>query len=665
VWHVVVVLIIVADVYQLCTVDCQWIDITDVPDGLYDLEIELNAADPVTGERKVQELRYDNNVYRVAVTITGSGASGGSTQCQVGEWSEWGPCTLQCGVGTQMRSRTATGFNCPATSEERYCNTHPCGDEHIISEDGRCGNASPVQARCPAGQCCSRYGWCGSSDAHCNDAQAPPEEGDDSSPGDSSGGDGGDGDGDGNSGDGDGNSGDGDGNSGDGDGNTGGPGSLCQGCWPGTSGYCKGANGVCYGYFPGTTTCPGGTNVCGVHEEDIDCAVDPWTAWSTCSNACGGGQQERRRIVTMPQHGNGAACPSPLQEFRSCNVDPCDDDDDADGNTDCAVSPWSAWGLCDVECGGGSAVRRREVIIAPTGDGASCPVLEESRECNPEACDMGPTSCDNCFPGTSGPCQSYNSVCFAAFNYNGIESCPAGTSRCASVGSLSADPAVNFEVTIGGVDAMDYMEAATQVRKTLARKLQVLPDAIKVKGVAGAIVVEGDQHHDSRRLHGGGELKPGMHTTTLSVEIVVPQRYGAAAAAGDVATNVQKLIGDDIMSTALREDGLGAQFTQLDPSNVQVMDAGSEPTVTLGGSQSADSTGSSSGLAAVLTPAMAIAVGCSALVGALVAVGVMSMMQRRQRNNIMNVPKPRSTRSFNRIAIQPAGTGRSQRGGHD
>ena len=35
-----------------------------------------------------------------------------------------------------------------------------------ISKDGRCG--SSVGTQCPSGQCCSQYGYCGTSNAHCN-----------------------------------------------------------------------------------------------------------------------------------------------------------------------------------------------------------------------------------------------------------------------------------------------------------------------------------------------------------------------------------------------------------------------------------------------------------------------------------------------------------------
>jgi len=38
-------------------------------------------------------------------------------------------------------------------------------DDNKISTDYRCGKG---KGRCPAGQCCSKYGWCGTSDKHCS-----------------------------------------------------------------------------------------------------------------------------------------------------------------------------------------------------------------------------------------------------------------------------------------------------------------------------------------------------------------------------------------------------------------------------------------------------------------------------------------------------------------
>ena len=52
-----------ADIYNW-GLDCQWVDITDVPPGDYTLEISINPA------QAVEELSYDNNIALIPVTIT-------------------------------------------------------------------------------------------------------------------------------------------------------------------------------------------------------------------------------------------------------------------------------------------------------------------------------------------------------------------------------------------------------------------------------------------------------------------------------------------------------------------------------------------------------------------------------------------------------------------
>lgn len=611
------------DVYY-SGLDCQWIDITDVPNGVYTLQIELNAADPVTGVRKVQELRYDNNVYRISVTVTGSSVGGGGASCTVGQWSAWNQCTATCGGGVRQRSRTATGFDCPTTTEEVACNTHSCGDGSgsiPISTDGKCGNNSPVGAACPGVQCCSQYGWCGTGTAYCTNSQIPT-------------GPGGDGDDDAGAGGGviD------DDDSGTGGGGGGGSGAMCANCWPGTSGPCKGANGVCYDYYVGTTMCPGLTSQCGVVDPDRDCEVDVWSAWGSCSVPCDGGTQTRRRDVLMPPYGGGAPCPSPLEESRSCNTQPCPDDNPG-GDIDCAVSDWGLWGECSVSCGGGEAVRRRTVVVAPRGDGTLCPTLEEKRPCNPEAC-PDHSKCSNCFPGTSGPCQSYNGVCWQTYDWNGVASCPSGTSYCASVGSVQPDDAVVFSLTVGGVTPEEYIDAAETIKEKLAEQLRVIPQSIKVSSVSGSVVVEGDDHTAGRRLHGGHAPTPGQPSTTLTVEILAPQRYGEAKAASEISSDVQKTVGDGLLQRVLSDAGIDVAFTQIDPAEVKVQSYG-EATATTSGSAAGV------GSAGLTTMGIAIVATCAAVFGALVAALVAVAVSRKRKS------APGPTKSFTRVAIAP------------
>eukprot|EP00833_Pecoramyces_ruminatium_P018738 jgi/Orpsp1_1/1192770/evm.model.d7180000095748.1 len=66
--------------------------------------------------------------------------------------SQWGYCgktSDYCGKGCQ--------------SEFGKCENS--GSSYPISTDDRCGNE--FGTRCPSGECCSKHGWCGKSDAHC------------------------------------------------------------------------------------------------------------------------------------------------------------------------------------------------------------------------------------------------------------------------------------------------------------------------------------------------------------------------------------------------------------------------------------------------------------------------------------------------------------------
>ena len=61
--------------------------------------------------------------------------STGKRDCEVSEWSDWGPCEPACGVGVSKRTRTVIfeplngGKECPPLTEKKGCLNKICGRE--------------------------------------------------------------------------------------------------------------------------------------------------------------------------------------------------------------------------------------------------------------------------------------------------------------------------------------------------------------------------------------------------------------------------------------------------------------------------------------------------------------------------------------------------------
>ncbi len=129
------------------------------------------------------------------------------------------------------------------------------------------------------------------------------------------------------------------------------------------------------------------------------CPVSEWSDWSSCLGQCGkDGYKERHRTLGAAPSYDTAPCP-PLSETSTCTVD-C--------SPACIVSPWSAWSACTKACGGGTTTHTRTVVSPtdPAAVAAAyCPTLAETRACNaqpcPIQCEMSPWgSWDTC----SSPC---------------------------------------------------------------------------------------------------------------------------------------------------------------------------------------------------------------------------------------------------------------------
>ncbi|RUS83611.1 hypothetical protein EGW08_008630, partial [Elysia chlorotica] len=106
------------------------------------------------------------------------------------------------------------------------------------------------------------------------------------------------------------------------------------------------------------------------------CETSPWSDWSECSNACGSGLRERRRMLKTPGVTQDM-CELDLVQTDSCMGD-CKGrgkklsdsfvmrhDDQRDPTDTCAVTDWSVWSPCSATCGLGMKERWRMFLFNP------------------------------------------------------------------------------------------------------------------------------------------------------------------------------------------------------------------------------------------------------------------------------------------------------------
>lgn len=104
------------------------------------------------------------------------------------------------------------------------------------------------------------------------------------------------------------------------------------------------------------------------------------SAWTAgeCSKTCGGGMLAKTRDVMLHPIGDGAGCP-PLSVTEDCNTQRCP--------VDCKMGEWGGWSSCTAKCGGGVVERVRDIKRQGVHGGKPCGVTEETQTCNPQSCD--------------------------------------------------------------------------------------------------------------------------------------------------------------------------------------------------------------------------------------------------------------------------------------
>lgn len=85
------------------------------------------------------------------------------------------------------------------------------------------------------------------------------------------------------------------------------------------------------------------------------CAVTDWTEWSECSVNCGEGHRLRTRNFQIEAAARTAGCNVSLTERVTCSI-LCKD------GISCAVTSWSEWSECSDSCGKGFRTRTRRFM---------------------------------------------------------------------------------------------------------------------------------------------------------------------------------------------------------------------------------------------------------------------------------------------------------------
>lgn len=107
----------------------------------------------------------------------------------------------------------------------------------------------------------------------------------------------------------------------------------------------------------------------------IECAFE-WGDWGDCSAECGGGYAKRTAVVETKSAYGGKACPS--EDSKACGTDYC--------AVDCTMEAWGDWSSCTNACDEGTTYRNRQVDKEAAYGGKDCGTTYDEKNCNLGAC---------------------------------------------------------------------------------------------------------------------------------------------------------------------------------------------------------------------------------------------------------------------------------------
>eukprot|EP00435_Cladocopium_sp_Y103_P008021 s933_g2.t1 len=107
------------------------------------------------------------------------------------------------------------------------------------------------------------------------------------------------------------------------------------------------------------------------------CVFKSWEMWGSCTEACEGGVEERKRgVMEGSASSHGAGCDGALVAVRSCNTQSCNQD----WPVNCKWAKWGQWSACS-KCAGQKTRSRRVARTVTTA--------QRTPECGGRRCEAG------------------------------------------------------------------------------------------------------------------------------------------------------------------------------------------------------------------------------------------------------------------------------------